>query len=99
MSRHSKNCTAHSIFTAGEKSKMTSEHGTIKARLGTESQKAFEACSLCLGRVREAMVCPHGHLFCKDCICENLVQQNKQIQKEKEQLEVEQKRQEKEKAR
>lgn len=99
MSRHSKNCTAHSIFTAGEKSKMMSEHGTIKARLGTESQKAFEECCLCLGRVREAVVCLQGHIFCKDCIYENLVQQNKQIAKEKELLEAEEKRREKEKAR
>ena len=99
MSRHSKNCTAHSIFTAGEKSKILQDHGTITARLGTESQKAFDECCLCLGKVREPMVCPQGHIFCKDCICENLVQQSKQIQKDKERQELEAKRLENEKAR
>ena len=77
MSRHSKNCTAHSILTSHEKTKIVStqqQYGTIRSRLGTDSQKKFEECCLCLGKVRlPAQVCPEGHLFCKDCITENLI--------------------------
>jgi hypothetical protein len=47
MSRHSKNCTAHSIFTYTEKLKLardagTTGFGTNIARLGKDSQKRFD---------------------------------------------------------
>jgi hypothetical protein len=46
MSRHSKNCTAGSIFTYSEKQKLMREAGTTgfgtnKARIGKDSQKKF----------------------------------------------------------
>ena len=97
MSRHSKNCTAHSILTSHEKAKILAskqEFGTITARLGTDSQKKFHECCLCLGRVRtpSAQICPQGHLFCLECITENLVQQSKRIAREKELAGVEQRK-------
>ena len=42
MSRHSKNCTAHSIFTYAEKLKLSRESGstgfgTVTGRIGSDS--------------------------------------------------------------
>ena len=58
MSRHSKNCTASSIFTYAEKQKLlkdgASGFGTARVRVGVDSQKKFDQCELCLGRVRGA---------------------------------------------
>jgi hypothetical protein len=36
-------------------------------RLGNESMRNFDACSLCLQRAREPIACDQGHLFCKEC--------------------------------
>ena len=47
MSRHSKNCTAHSVFTYNEKKKLK-EYGTITDRLGMDSFRPFNFCHLCL---------------------------------------------------
>ena len=56
MSRHSKNCTAHSIFTHGEKMKLLKESGStgfgsVTGRIGVDSQKKFDQCELCLSTV------------------------------------------------
>jgi nitric oxide synthase-interacting protein len=47
MSRHSKNNTSRPIFTYAERQKLK-DYGTIKQRLGKDSLKDFDACSLCL---------------------------------------------------
>ena len=74
MSRHSKNCTASSVFTYAEKKKLT-EYGTIKARIGTDSQRRFEMCHLCLNMAENPTCCLKGHLFCKSCLVDYLVTQ------------------------
>ena len=81
MSRHSKNNTAGSVFTYGER-KMLKDYGTLKQRVGQESQKSFEICALCLHKVVDPMVCKEGHIFCKDCIIENLAIQKKNREEE-----------------
>ncbi len=91
MSRHSKNNTAHSIFTYTERQRLN-EWGTIKARLGSiplshprtldDSMKKFEHCILCLSRVVKPVICPKGHLFCKQCLIENLIEQKKETKRE-----------------
>ena len=94
MSRHSKNCTAHSVFTYAEKQKLlrdgSSGYNTAKARIGADSQKQFDQCNLCLARVpfgaddekwsklTAPVCCSDGHIFCKECIIENLVKQKKE---------------------
>ena len=72
MSRHSKNNTASAVFTYNER-KQLSGYGTLRQRLGTESQRAFEKCNICLGTAVEPKACEDGHMFCSDCIVENLV--------------------------
>ena len=77
MSRHSKNNTANSCFTYGEKLMLKDLYGTKKSRIGLDSQRQFEMCNLCLKRIISPMVCERGHIFCKNCIVINLVNQKK----------------------
>jgi nitric oxide synthase-interacting protein len=44
MSRHSKNNTAHAVFTYNEKKRFRNEYGTLTARIGMDSQKKFDQC-------------------------------------------------------
>lgn len=71
MARHSKNNTASSVFTYGEKQKLK-EYGTAKQRIGLDSQRKFEMCHLCLYKVQSPMCCDKGHIFCRNCLIEYL---------------------------
>lgn len=53
MSRHSKNNTSGSVFTYHERKRL--KYGTISERLGGESQKEYDSCSLCLHTLKEPM--------------------------------------------
>lgn len=77
MSRHSKNNTANPVFTYAER-KMIRDFGTQNARIGSDSQRPFEFCYLCVSRVIDPMCCHMGHMFCKDCIISNMVKQKKE---------------------
>ncbi|KAF8868632.1 hypothetical protein BD779DRAFT_914478 [Infundibulicybe gibba] len=70
MTKHSKNNTASSIFSYAEYKKL--DYGTRRQRLGNESMRRFDACSLCLNRAREPLACHEGHLFCKECVYTDL---------------------------
>ncbi len=52
-------------------------YGTIEQRVGQDSQKLFEMCTLCNERLIEPMTCDQGHVFCKACILEFMVKQKK----------------------
>ncbi|KZP17370.1 hypothetical protein FIBSPDRAFT_865040 [Athelia psychrophila] len=86
MTKHSKNNTASSVFSYAERQK--SEYGTKRKRLGNESMRRFDACSLCLNRAREPLACNEGHLFCKECVYTDLLGQKKDIKRQKERLEA-----------
>ena len=90
MSRHSKNCTSNAIFTNSEKQKLSSDYGTTTQRIGSESHLRFMDCHLCLSRAREPMLCPEGHLYCTECIMENLLKQKRQQVKDREAWELSQ---------
>lgn len=70
MTKHSKNNTASSVFSYAEYKKL--DYGTKRQRLGNESMRQFDACSLCLQRARDSVCCNSGHLFCKECIYNDL---------------------------
>jgi len=89
MSRHSKNNTASSVFTNHERSQLT-QYGTQKQRIGTDSIKEFDACSICIHSLIEPMCCPKGHLFCKECIYSYLLNQKKEIARVNEKYEEQQ---------
>jgi len=88
MSRHAKNNTASAVFTHYERSKL--KYGTQKQRLGKDSQKHFDSCSLCLQPVIDPLSCHKGHIFCKECIYENLLSQKKDIKRQKKLYEAQQ---------
>ncbi|KZV93926.1 hypothetical protein EXIGLDRAFT_716557 [Exidia glandulosa HHB12029] len=81
MTKHSKNNTASSVFSYSEYKRL--DYGTKRQRLGNESMRRFDACSLCLQRAREPLACPSGHLFCKECIYTDLLQQRSDIKRHK----------------
>ncbi|KAF8577662.1 hypothetical protein K439DRAFT_1418045 [Ramaria rubella] len=86
MTKHSKNNTASSIFSYAEYKKL--DYGTKRQRLGNESMRQFDTCSLCLQRAREPLSCAEGHLFCKECVYTDLLAQKKDIKRQKERLEA-----------
>ncbi|CAI9760286.1 unnamed protein product [Fraxinus pennsylvanica] len=77
--RHSKNNNDLAFFTYDEKKKLG--YGTQKERLGKDSIKPFDACSLCLKPFIDPLSCQKGHVFCKECILECLLTQKKDIQR------------------
>lgn len=85
MTKHSKNNTASSIFSYAEYKRL--DYGTKRQRLGNESMKRFDCCSLCLQRAREPVACHKGHLFCKECAYTDLVTQLNDIKRQKVKLE------------
>ena len=50
--------------------------------------RQFGACSLCLQRVRDPMVCPRGHLYCRECVLSDLLTQKKDIKRHQSRLEA-----------
>ncbi|KAH9934101.1 hypothetical protein B0H21DRAFT_825738 [Amylocystis lapponica] len=97
MTKHSKNNTASSIFSYAEYKKL--DYGTKRQRLGNESMRRFDACSLCLQRAREPVACQKGHLFCKECAYTDLVSQMQDIKRQKVRLEALKREAEEERAR
>src|SRR5437764_8867280 len=49
--------------------------------------REVDACYLCLQRARDPVCCSHGHLYCKECILENILAQKKEIQRQQKLLE------------
>ena len=88
MTKHSKNNTASSIFSYAEYKKLDAYYGTKKQRLGNESMRPFDACSLCLQRAREPLACSKGHLFCKECVYNDLLAQKKDMKRVKDKMEA-----------
>ncbi|KAJ7494565.1 hypothetical protein B0H11DRAFT_2002392 [Mycena galericulata] len=87
MTKHSKNNTASSIFSYAEYRKASTEYGTKRQRLGNESMRRFDACSLCLQTAREPVSCKDGHLFCKECAVNDLLSQKKDLKRQKDKAE------------
>lgn len=97
MTKHSKNNTASSIFSYAEYKRL--DYGTKRQRLGNESMRVFDACSLCLNRAREPLACNEGHLFCKECVYTDLLTQKKDMKRQKDKLDVLKKEAEEERTR
>ncbi|CEL52071.1 Nitric oxide synthase-interacting protein homolog OS=Drosophila melanogaster GN=CG6179 PE=3 SV=1 [Rhizoctonia solani AG-1 IB] len=98
MTKHSRNNTANSVFSYAEYKKL-SDYGTKKQRLGVDSMKRFDACTLCLQQAREPVACEEGHVYCTECIYADLLSQKKDIKRFKAKLEELQKEEDAEKIR
>lgn len=81
--RHAKNNTALGWFTSGERKKLSKLYGSRKERVGADSVKDFDACSLCLKQATQPVACSKGHLFCRECIVKNLLEQKQEVKLKK----------------
>jgi nitric oxide synthase-interacting protein len=91
MSRHSKSVNAKPYFSHAERKKLT-EYGTQNQRVSKDSLIEVGICGLCLKQVKSPVITPHGYLYCKECILENILAQKKNIKQNKEELELEKKK-------
>nr|ALV82313.1 nitric oxide synthase inihibitory protein [Gecarcinus lateralis] len=81
MTRHSKNCTASSVYSYHEKKKdaKASGYGSLRLRYGKDGVKDFDCCSLSLHPCRNPVVTPEGHLFDKEAILEYIISKKNEI--------------------
>lgn len=75
MTRHARNCTAGAVYTYHEKKKdaAASGYGTQAERIGKDSVKSFDCCSLTLQPCRNPVLTKDGHLFDKEAILEYII--------------------------
>ncbi|CAG9821786.1 unnamed protein product [Phaedon cochleariae] len=75
MTRHARNCTAGAVYTYHEKKKdaQASGYGTNAQRLGKDSVKDFDCCSLSLQPCRNPVITKDGYLFDKEVILEYVI--------------------------
>lgn len=95
MTRHARNCTAGAVYTYHEKKKdaAASGYGTQSERVGKDSVKNFDCCSLTLQPCRNPVVTKDGYLFDKEAILEYIIRKkneyNRQLKKYEKQLKKE----------
>ncbi|EDW19452.1 nitric oxide synthase-interacting protein homolog [Drosophila mojavensis] len=75
MTRHARNCTAGAVYTYNEKKRDAAEsgYGTNAKRLGKDSVKSFDCCSLTLQPCRNPVVTKDGYLFDKEAILQYII--------------------------
>lgn len=75
MTRHARNCTAGAVYTYHEKKKdaQASGYGTNSKRLGKDSVKDFDCCSLSLQPCRYPVITKDGILFDKEVILQYII--------------------------
>ncbi|XP_013381609.1 nitric oxide synthase-interacting protein isoform X1 [Lingula anatina] len=93
MTRHSKNCTAGSVYTYHEKKRDTaaSGYGSNEVRFGKDSLKDFDCCSLTLQPCKDPVITPDGHLYDKEAILEYILHQKREIARKLKQFEKQKK--------
>ncbi|XP_013185698.1 nitric oxide synthase-interacting protein homolog [Amyelois transitella] len=100
MTRHARNCTAGAVYTYHEKKKdaAASGYGTQSERVGKDSVKSFDCCSLTLQPCRNPVVTKEGYLFDKEAILEYVITKKTEYTRKMKQYEKQLKREESEKA-
>ncbi|KAA0188030.1 Nitric oxide synthase-interacting protein [Fasciolopsis buskii] len=83
MTRHAKNCTAHTVYTYYERKKdaLRSGYGTQELRLGKDSIRGFDCCCLTLQTAKDPVVTPEGFLYDRAAILEYIVNQKAEYQR------------------
>jgi nitric oxide synthase-interacting protein len=78
MSKHSKNNTSKAFFTNFERAREQGlKSGTAKLRLGRDSMKPFDACSITLEPVVNPVADLEGHIYSKTAIFDHVMEQNR----------------------
>ncbi|CAH0669338.1 unnamed protein product [Spodoptera exigua] len=100
MTRHARNCTAGAVYTYHEKKKdaAASGYGTQSERLGKDSIKNFDCCSLTLQPCRNPVITKEGYLFDKEAILKYLVAKKTEYTRKLSKYEKQLKKEEAEKA-
>mmetsp|Transcript_29574 Transcript_29574/g.59724 ORF Transcript_29574/g.59724 Transcript_29574/m.59724 type:complete len:327 (+) Transcript_29574:72-1052(+) len=82
--KHSKNNCAGSVFTSYERNKDKSSegYGTVKTRLGGDSIKDWDCCSLSLQPCKDPVVTPEGVLYEREAIYSYILKEKKRIAEE-----------------
>ncbi|XP_033751872.1 nitric oxide synthase-interacting protein-like [Pecten maximus] len=98
MTRHSKNCTAGTVYSYHERKRdaSSSGYGTNKMRLGKDSVKEFDCCCLTLQPCKNPVVTPDGFLYDKEAVLEYILHQKKEIAKQLKKFEKQQNREQEE---
>lgn len=80
MTRHARNCTAGAVYTYHEKKKdaASSGFGTSSRRLGKDSVKSFDCCSLTLQPCHNPVITKDGYLFDKEAILTYIITKKKE---------------------
>nr|ACO10252.1 Nitric oxide synthase-interacting protein [Caligus rogercresseyi] len=83
MTRHGRNATNSAVYTYLERKKdaSASGYGTERCRLGKDSLKGFDCCSLMLQPCSNPVVTPAGWLFDKQPILEYILAKKKEYNK------------------
>lgn len=82
--KHSKNNCAGSVFTSHERNldKGSEGYGTVNQRLGADSIKDYDVCSLGLQPCRDPVVTPQGILYEKETILSYILKEKQRIAEE-----------------
>ncbi|XP_075972372.1 nitric oxide synthase-interacting protein homolog [Anticarsia gemmatalis] len=100
MTRHARNCTAGAVYTYHEKKKdaAASGYGTQSERLGKDSVKNFDCCSLTLQPCRNPVITKEGYLFDKEAILEYIITKKNEFTRKLKKYDKQLKKEETEKA-
>jgi len=79
MGKHSRQANTREFFTSGERAKIVGSYGTVRRRLGGDSQRRFDQCGLCLQRLSDPVASPAGNLYCRACIVEYLLESKRAL--------------------
>mmetsp|Transcript_38120 Transcript_38120/g.93662 ORF Transcript_38120/g.93662 Transcript_38120/m.93662 type:complete len:325 (+) Transcript_38120:149-1123(+) len=82
--KHSKNNCAGSVFTKAErdKDKGSEGYGTVVQRLGKDSIKDFDVCSLCLQPCKDPVITPQGILYEREAVLQYILKEKQRIAEE-----------------
>ncbi|KAL5106396.1 hypothetical protein TcWFU_008662 [Taenia crassiceps] len=83
MTRHSKNCTANTVYTYHERQKDAkhSGYGTQTVRLGKDSIRAFDCCCLTLQPAKDPVITQDGFIYDRAAILEYILSQKADIKR------------------
>lgn len=98
MTRHARNCTAGAVYTYHEKKKdaVASGYGTNSHRIGKDSIKGFDCCSLTLQPCRNPMITKDGYLFDKEAIIEYILTKKREYARKLKEYESQKQREQEE---
>jgi len=80
MTRHGRNSTNSAVYTYHERKKdaSASGYGSENCRLGKDSLKGYDCCSLTLQPCRTPMVSPEGWLFDKEALLKYIIEKKQE---------------------